>query len=279
MNWVALLGRRNQPATFVRAIGGLGRSRALGWMAMALLLSGWQVLGMQGSRTAAVLPPVTDIAARLVESLLHGALLGELGDTIRAMALGYAAGVLAGLFVGALIGRSRTAYVLLEPLLELTRPVPIAAIIPLLILFLGIDDALKIGAVAIASFFPVVINTSSAVRGVPATLRETAATFGLSPIQAMREIVLPYAAPMILVGLRQAVSISLIVTVFTEMISGNTGIGYFILASQQTLTILDLYVGLFTLAIVGYMLNAAFQILERGLVHWHESSDRRSKDG
>lgn len=268
---------RHRPALFRRAIHGLRRSRLLGWLAMALLLAGWQVVGMQGGRTATVLPPVADIAARLVESLVHGPLLGELGDTIRVMTLGYAAGVLAGLFVGALIGRSRTAYVLLEPLLELTRPVPIAAIIPLLILFLGIDDALKIGAVTIASFFPVVINTSSSVRSVPATLRETAATFGLSPIQAMREIVLPYAAPMILVGMRQAVSISLIVTVFTEMISGNTGIGYFILASQQTLTVLDLYVGVFTLAIVGYGLNAGFQMLEGELVHWHESSDRRRR--
>jgi ABC-type nitrate/sulfonate/bicarbonate transport system permease component len=262
-----------------RVVQGLGRSRALGWLAMAVLLAGWQVVGLQGGRTAAVLPPVTGIAARLVESLLHGPLLVELGDTLRVMAFGYVIGILAGLFVGALIGRSRMAYVLLEPLLELTRPVPIAAIVPLLILFLGIDDALKVGAVTIASFFPVVINTSAAVRSVPATLRETAATFGLSPLQAMREIVLPYAAPMILVGMRQAVSISLIVTVFTEMISGNTGIGYFILASQQTLTVLDLYVGVFTLAIVGYGLNAGFQRLERGLVHWHESSDRRRADG
>ncbi len=258
------------------AIGALGRSRALGWVALAVLLLVWQAVGMQGGRVAAVLPPITSIAMRLVSSLLHGDLSGELGDTLRVMALGYAGGCLAGLFIGALTGRSRLAYVLLEPLLELTRPVPIAAVIPLLILFLGIDDALKIGAVMIASFFPIVINSSAAVRSLPSTLRETAATFGLSPLQAMREIVLPHATPMILVGMRQAISIALIVAVFTEMISGNTGVGYFILASQQTLTILDLYVGVFTLAIVGYLLNAAFQIAERSLVHWHESSDRRA---
>jgi ABC-type nitrate/sulfonate/bicarbonate transport system permease component len=173
------------------------------------------------------------------------------------------------------MGRSAAAFNLLEPLLELLRPIPIAAIVPLLMLFLGMGDGLKIGSVAIAAGFPVLINAYAAMKGLSATLRDTGRSFGLSPLQFFVEIALPAAVPGILVGARVALSLSLIVTVFTEMITGNTGMGYFVLNSQQNMAIVDLYVGVIVLAVVGYALNRLFQAIERRVIPWHVSVNHR----
>ncbi|TCV95122.1 binding-protein-dependent transport system inner membrane component [Biostraticola tofi] len=120
-------------------------------------------------------------------------------ETLKVMFSGYLGGCLAGLLLGMLIGRIKIGYLLLEPLLELARPIAIAAIIPILMLFLGLGDGLKIGAVVIASFFPAIINTYSAMRATPQTLEETSLTFGLSRLQATLLVALPHALPVILI--------------------------------------------------------------------------------
>jgi ABC-type nitrate/sulfonate/bicarbonate transport system permease component len=249
--------------------------RHIGWFVVGLLLVVWQVLAGTISGLAQVLPPVDRIVARAVEVFAQGSLLAELGDTLAVMGIGYLIGSAAAIVVGMLIGRSRVAYYLFEPLIELTRPIPIAAVVPLLMLFLGLGAGLKIGAVTIAAFFPVLANTYAAFRSTPRTLDETALTFGLPPLQSLLKVALPHAVPAILVGMRLSLAISLVVTVFTEMIAGNSGVGYFILNSQQNMSIVDLYVGVLMLAIVGYLLNQAFVFVERRIIPWHISNRRR----
>ncbi|CAN7316147.1 ABC transporter permease [Caballeronia sp. LjRoot34] len=248
--------------------------RHIGWFVVGLLLVVWQVLAGTVPGLAQVLPPVDHIVVRAAEVFTQGSLLVELGDTLAVMAVGYLIGSVAGIVMGTLIGRSRVAYYLFEPLIELTRPIPIAAIVPLLMLFLGLGAGLKIGAVTITAFFPVLMNTYAAFRSTPRTLDETARTFGLPPLQSLLKVALPHAVPAILVGMRLSLAISLVVTVFTEMIAGNSGVGYFILNSQQNMSIVDLYVGVLTLAIVGYLLNRAFVFAERRIVPWHISNRR-----
>jgi ABC-type nitrate/sulfonate/bicarbonate transport system permease component len=249
-------------------------TRYVGWLVVALLLVIWQLLSRTVPGLAQVLPPVDQIVARAIEVFGQGTLLPELGDTLSVMAIGYVAGSVAGGVTGTLIGRSRLAYFTLEPLLELTRPIPIPAIVPLLMLFLGLGAGLKVGAVTIAAFFPVLANAYAGLRGTPKTLDETSLTFGLSPLQSLLKVTLPHAIPAILVGMRLSLSISLVVAVFTEMIAGNSGVGYFILSSQQNMSIVDLYVGVLTLAVVGYLLNLGFVFLERKIIPWHISSRR-----
>lgn len=250
--------------------------RALGWIVVAFLLIVWQCLSKRIDGLAQVLPPVDDILLRAIEAFGQGLLVKQLGTTLLLMFSGYIVGSGCGVAAGMVMGRSRIAYFLLEPLVELTRPIPIAAVVPLLMLFLGIGDGLKIGAVAIASFFPVLANAYAAFRSTPRTLDETSLSFGLSPLQSLFQVALPHAVPAILVGMRLALSISLVVTVFTEMIAGNNGIGYFILNSQQNMAIIDLYVGVLVLAITGYLLNRVFLFVEHRLIPWHISSQKDS---
>ncbi|SDV48868.1 ABC transporter permease [Chitinasiproducens palmae] len=249
--------------------------RASGWLLIAALLAAWQRAALTVPGLAEVLPPVDDVVRRTVGALQQGTVLLQLGHTLHWMFAGYLIGCALGITIGMATGRSRFAHDLLEPLLELTRPVPIAAVVPLLMLFLGIDAGLKVGAVAIASFFPVFANAYAAFRSTPRTLDETARSFGLTPWQTLVQVALPHAVPTVLVGMRLALSVSLVVTVFVEMIAGNSGIGYFILNSQQNMAIVDLYVGVLLLAATGYVLNRGFLLVERRLIPWHISQRRR----
>jgi ABC-type nitrate/sulfonate/bicarbonate transport system permease component len=159
--------------------------------------------------------------------------------------------------------------------IELLRPIPITALVPLLVLLIGIGDRLKILSVCLAAAFPVILNTFAGVRSVSRTLRETGRTFGLSGARAVWEIDLRHALPQIFTGLRTALAMSLVIAVFSEMISGNTGIGYQILTSQQTLDVTALYAQVLTLAVVGYLVNLLFLLVEHFVLPWRPGSPRR----
>ncbi len=249
--------------------------RLPGWILIAGGLAAWQAGAASGLIGVAGLPAPSTILQAWWREASQGRLLVELGSTLRLMFTGYLLAAVLGAAVGVLMGRVRLAWSILEPVVELIRPVPISAVVPILILLLGIDDALKITAVFWGSFFPILLNTFAGVRAVPRTMRETGQTFGLSEWQMTREIVVMHALPSIFVGLRIALTISLIVAVFSEMLAGYAGIGYFIMQAQQTLSVDRLWAGVLTLSVVGYGLNLVFLRIEAFVLPWHIGSARR----
>lgn len=266
-------GRDASPA--VRILRRLWASRLIGWLLIAALLSLWEASKRLGWISSDILPPVSAIFSDLGDEFVHGTMGSQLGVTLLHMLYGYVIGALVGVTAGIAIGESKWLWRLFEPMLEIARPIPISSVIPLLILFLGIDDALKITVIAIATFFPVFMNTFAGVRAVSRTMRETGRTFGLSAWRSALVIVVPAAAPMIFVGLRFAVSIGLVVALVSEMIAGNNGMGYFVIRAQQNLSVVQLFVGVFTLAALGYFLNFGFLLIEGALLPWHTGSTRR----
>lgn len=249
--------------------------RLPGWILIAGVLAAWQAGAASGLIGVAGLPAPSTILQAWWREASQGRLLAELGSTLRLMFTGYLLAAVLGAAVGVLMGRVRLAWSILEPVVELIRPVPISAVVPILILLLGIDDALKVTAVFWGSFFPILLNTFAGVRAVPRTMRETGQTFGLSEWQMTREIVVMHALPSIFVGLRIALTISLIVAVFSEMLAGYAGIGYFIMQAQQTLSVDRLWAGVLTLSVVGYGLNLVFLRIEAFVLPWHTGSARR----
>lgn len=243
--------------------------RASGALVLVLLLLAWEAASRSGLVPRALLPPVSRIFQVWLASLQRGMLLPALADTLGNMMIGFTAAALIGTALGVLMGRVRAIHALLEPLVELVRPVPIPAFIPLLILFLGIDAQLKVAVVFLGALFPILLAAHAGVTSVPLTMRETAQTFGLTWWQTVREITIPAAAPTIFVGLRTSLAISLIVATVAEMVSGTGGIGYYILEAEQGMRIADLYAGIFTLAVVGYGLNMIFLAIDRLVLHWH----------
>ena len=149
--------------------------------------------------------------------------------------------------LGLLMGTSAFVYRLLEPLTEFIRPIPAAAYIPIAILFLGIGNEMKVFVVFLACLFPILLNTYGGVRGVDQVLVDTGRTFGVPHWKALWQITFPAALPSILTGLRISLGIALIVSVVSEMIAGNSGIGYFILDMQRGFPFPEMFAGIFTL--------------------------------
>lgn len=252
----------------------LWHRRSLGWTVLAAMLLVWEVAASHWPSPG--LPAPSRIAFVWWQELTQAELAAQLGDTLVSMAYGYAIAAAIGVTLGILMARVRVIYALFEPLVEMMRPVPTIVFIPVIILYLGLGREMNVFAIVISATEPILIASFSGARAVPAQLKDTATTFGLSWGQTLREIVVPSAAPHIFVGLRLALASSLVLAIASGMIAGNSGIGYYILNAQQTLDIARMYAGAFTVGVVGYSLNFLFLWLERRLLHWHVAHDQRS---
>jgi ABC-type nitrate/sulfonate/bicarbonate transport system permease component len=176
--------------------------------------------------------------------------------------------------MGLAMGYWPRVYGLFEPLTELLRPIPKAALVPPLVLFLGVGDAMKITSIALAVFFPVLINTVQGARGVDPVLIDTARTLGVRPLPLLRKIILPASAPFIFAGIRLSIALGLILAVISEMIAGTGGVGFLIIDMQRAFRIRQMYAWIVILAVVGYLLNLLFLAAERRFLFWYQVTER-----
>jgi|KBSSwiStaDraftv2_1062776.scaffolds.fasta_scaffold00988_19 ABC-type nitrate/sulfonate/bicarbonate transport system permease component len=211
-----------------RGQGGVSSERALsarptaiagrlsGWLLVLACLVLWEASARFGAIESTSWPPFTSVVSAALAGFASGELprivLSTLGRMVAGFAFGSAAGVAVGLLLGTLPVLSRA----LTPTLEGLRPLPIPAIVPPLILFLGLDDLLKITVVAIAVFFPVMVNTLGGVRNIDPVLLATARTFRLSRAGTLMAVVLPAALPSVMAGLRTALALALVTTIVAE---------------------------------------------------------------
>ncbi len=253
----------------------LETSRGSGVILILLLLGFWQFSALYLMHTP-TWPPVTKIFEAWYENVADGTLIYHLLATLWRQMLGYWLAVILGIVLGVAMGYYRVFFNLLEPLVEIFRPVPGPAYLPVLVLFVGIGSEMKVTLILVASLFPILLNTYSGVRAIDPVQLDTARTLGLSTMQTLREVVLPAASPNILTGMRISLAISLILAILAEMIVSNDGLGYFTLLAERTFKVPDMYAGIFTLALFGYVLNRLFLLAESRLIRWHqESSGRR----
>jgi ABC-type nitrate/sulfonate/bicarbonate transport system permease component len=244
------------------------KSRAPGFILIAVILVVWDLSSLTQIVDTVALPRITVIFSSWVESILDGQLIRQLVPSLGRIFSGFGLAVLIGVPLGLLMGSSSFVYRLLEPLTEFVRPIPSSAYIPVAILFLGIGDEMKIFVVFLACLFPVLLNTYAGVRGVDPVLFDTGRTFGLSSFKMLRQIVLPAAMPSVLTGMRISLGVALIVAVVSEMITGNSGIGYFILDMERSFRVPEMFAGIFTLGMLGYLINFVFLQAEQHLLRW-----------
>ncbi len=247
----------------------LDTRRTSGFLLLIVLLALWQASALWWVNSANW-PPVSAIVLALADGLRSGEIAQVFGSSLWRMAAGYAAGAAAGVAVGLLMAGQRWIRAALEPLVELLRPIPMPAIVPPLILLLGIDHTMKVFAVAFATFFPVLVNTVGGVRSVDRTVLDVARTLRSGRMRTVLRVVLPAAMPYIFAGLRTSLALALIVTVVAEMIAGSEGIGYYVLTMQYAMRAADMYAAIFLLAAVGYALNALTLAIERRVLHWYQ---------
>lgn len=241
--------------------------RFWGALLLLLLLALWQV-SASCCVSSNSWPPVTDIFRAMVAGLGNGELVQVFGSTLWRMLLGFAIGALLGVLLGLSMASFPLVDAALRTLLELLRPIPMPAIVPPLILLLGIDHAMKVFAVAFACFFPVLVNTMGGVRAVDPTALDVARTFQVGRLRTLAKVVLPASLPYILAGMRTSLALALIVSVVAEMVAGSEGIGYYIMTMQYAMRPSDMYAAIFLLAALGYSLNLLMLAVERRLLHW-----------
>jgi ABC-type nitrate/sulfonate/bicarbonate transport system permease component len=249
------------------------RERIWGLLLVAGLLVLWEV----SARTwvsSPNWPPVSQIVLAGREGFASGELPKQFYSSLGRMVAGFTAGSLLGIVIGLFMGRSRWVNAALDMLVELLRPIPIPAIVPPLILLLGIDTSMKVFIVAFATFFPVLLNTIAGVRSVDRTALDVARTFQVPPSRTLVRVVLPASMPYILVGLRTSLALALIVTVIAEMIAGSEGIGYYLMTMQFAMRAGEMYAAILLLAIVGYVLNLGMLHAEKRVLHWFQRADQ-----
>jgi len=247
-----------------------------GWpgaLAVATTLAAWELLCRAGAFDPALLPAPSLVLATLVDVARHDSIAAPLVQTVGLMALGYLIACTAGIGLGIAMGRSDVVHGLMEPLVELVRPIPKPALIPPLFLFLGIGLKTMLFIIVLAAFFPVLINTVQGVRGVDPVLLNTARTLRLKRAQVVLRIVLPAALPMIATGMRVSLGLALTLVVVAEMLAGENGVGFLILEMQRSFQIQKMYAWLVVLAALGLALNTVFEWAERRLLPWrgHQS--------
>jgi len=257
------------PRNPVAKLSGKWNGRWLGVVLILVILGTWQYVSAHGIVSELSFPRVSVIFATWYRITASGELLGELVPSLWRMFVGYFIGVGVGVLLGLLMGYFRLAYNLLEPLTEFLRPIPSPAYLPIVILFLGIDDQMKIFMIGFAALFPVLLNTYSGVRSIDPIQLQTARTFGVTGVHLLWQIVLPAASPFIFTGMRVSLAVALIVMVVSEMVAASSGIGYFILSAERGFQIDEMFAGVMTLAVLGYVLNRLFLLIEARLLAWH----------
>ncbi|MEP6505348.1 MAG: ABC transporter permease subunit, partial [Betaproteobacteria bacterium] len=205
------------------------------WLVPLAVVVGWEIASRTGWLSSRILPEPFAVATAAWGLLVSGVLVHDV-----AISAGRAVAVLAiggglGLVLGLLTGTFRTAETLLDTSLQMVRNVPPLALIPLVILWFGIDESAKLFLVAIGVFFPIYLNTYHGIKSVDTGLIEMARSYGLSGWALYREVILPGALPSILVGLRFSLGLMWVLLIVAETISAQSGIGYMTMNAREFL--------------------------------------------
>lgn len=229
---------------------------------LALLLL-WEILSASGAVSSLFLPGPIAIIGALEKQLTSGVLINNLVPTMQRYLYGFALSCLLGIPIGLLTGVSARVRGYINAALELLRPIPPIALIPLLILWLGIGNASKVAIVAYGAFWPIWLNTMLGVQEIPVLLRRSARVMGIHGYRYFTKVALPAALPKIIAGVRISAAIALIVVIAAEMVEATSGIGYQIVNAEQTFRSADMLAYIVVISIVGYIVNGLLRLVER----------------
>jgi ABC-type nitrate/sulfonate/bicarbonate transport system permease component len=251
-----------------RAVNALKKFNWPGWLVFGLLLLVWELAARAAPKFQLYFPPVSQVLAALAQSALSGTIVKHFMVTVGRFFAGYLLSAVLGVTVGILLGYFRVLHDLFETLIELLRPMPSVAIIPVAILTLGIGDSMIVAVTVYATVWPILINTIDGVRHIESVLIQTGRTFGLSRRKILWQVILPAASPYIVTGLRIGLSIALILVTTAEMVAGSKGVGFFILDEERSMNSSNMYAGVLAVAALGYALNRLFLVLEAKALKW-----------
>jgi sulfonate transport system permease protein len=239
------------------------------WLLPLLLLAVWQAAASAGWLSSRILPSPVEVARAAYHLARTGELFEHMSISFARAAAGFALGGAIGFLLGLLNGMSPGASRLLDSSLQMIRNVPHLALIPLVILWFGIDESAKLFLVALGVFFPIYLNTYHGVRTVDEGLIEMGRVYGLGPAALFRQVIFPGALPSILVGVRYALGITWLTLIVAETISASSGIGYMTMNAREFLQTDVVVLGILIYALLGKAADLATLALERRCLAWH----------
>ncbi|MBZ9646109.1 MULTISPECIES: ABC transporter permease [Sphingomonadaceae] len=241
------------------------------WLSPVLLLLLWEAgsrLGLIPERTLAA---PSAVLGTLLEMVMSGELPSNLLVSFARVAVGLLIGVGLGLGLGLVAGLSRSGELAVDPLMQIKRTIPALALTPLFIVWFGIGETPKVALIAFGTIFPVYLNLYSGIRSVDLRLLDAAKSFGLSRWEQIWHVILPSALPSLLVGLRYALSVSILVLVVAEQINASAGLGYLINNARDFMRTDIIVVCLMVYAILGLGADWLVRTIEARALIWRPS--------
>lgn len=236
-----------------------------------LLLLLWQAGSSAGVFERSQLPGPFDVLAAARELIGDGRLAVHIAASLGRVSMGFALGCASAVLLGLAVGLARAAERLVAPTLQALRAIPSLAWVPLLILWMGIDEAPKITLVAIGVFFPVYTNLVAGIRQTDRKLVEVGQAYGLRGLALAREVLLPAALPMLLTGLRSGLAQGWLFLVAAELIAASRGLGFLLIDSQNTGRADVIVLSIVALALLGKASDWLIQQIEQRLLGWADT--------
>jgi sulfonate transport system permease protein len=237
-----------------------------GFVLPVALLAAWQIVTATGAVPAYRLPPPITVLTAAVDLAQTGELWMHIAISVQRVLLGFAVGTVVGLAAAAIVGLTRAGDVLLSPTLAAIRAIPSLALVPLLLLWMGIGEDSKVTLIAIGAFFPVFTTVAGGLRHVDAHLVEMGRSFSLRGWQLFRTVQLPAVIPSLISGLRLAMAQAWLFLVASELLGAAMGLGYLLTLSGQNGRVDRILLTIFVLAVLGALSNALLSVIERRLL-------------
>lgn len=250
--------KKKLPARFIRIA------------AIAVFVLAWEAVARSGVFPPILLPPPSVVAMTGLKLVAGGELLGHIGTSLGRVLLGFFLAATLAIPLGIVAGSNALLFNVVDPIVELFRPIPVLALLPLAILWFGIGEASKIFIITYAAFFPIFINTLAGVRYSDPVLIQVASTLGASRAQIFYRVVLMCALPSLAVGIRLGLGFAFLALVAAELIASTRGLGYLIMDSRLTFQTDRSMVGIVSLGVLGFLINNILVRVERWALAWKQ---------
>jgi NitT/TauT family transport system permease protein len=244
------------------------RERILAIVSPLALLVVWETAARVHFIDTRFFPAPSSVISVMIEMLRSGELINHTLVSLRRLALGTVIGGIPALVLGIAMGLNRWVRAVVDPLVAATYPIPKSAILPLALLIFGLGEGSKIFMVAIGVFFPVVINATTGVLEINKMYLDVGRNYKADRWNTFWTIALPGALPVIMTGFKLGIGIGLVLIAVAEMVGAKSGLGYLIWSAWSTFAVEQMYVGLFVIALIGYLLTLGLNELERVIIPW-----------
>jgi NitT/TauT family transport system permease protein len=269
----AVIAKPRKPAS-------VWRSRALRVASIVAAVGLWQLLTAGHVRfwlRFDTLPTVTEIVGALARAVGSHEYWLDLGQSLIRILTGFGLAAVVGVASGILLGRSRLAGDLLGPLTELARPIPAIAIVPVAILLFPTDETGIVFITFLAAYFPIMVSTRHAVRALPTLWEDSVRTMGGGRWDVLSRVVLPGILPGVFGGLSVGMGVAWICVISAEMISGRLGVGYRTWQAYTVLAYPQVFVGIITIGVLGFVTSAAVELVGRRATRWLPRGEENSR--